>query len=138
MNTTFKCPKCRAVNQYNPSLIACSGCGWMHKRNSQSKYNAVAIEIDGKRFDSKGEAKRYQELYHLQQARQISHLKRQPVFRIEIYGSLICKYKADFAYYNSENELVIEDFKGMKTPVYNLKHRLMKEVLGLDIVEVTR
>ena len=46
------------------------------------------------------------------------------------------KYKADFRYIE-KGETVVEDVKGMRTPVYNLKRHLMKAVHGIEIRETT-
>ena len=46
-------------------------------------------------------------------------------------------YKADFRYFNKETErVVIEDVKGMKTPIYNLKKKMVEALYGVEIVEV--
>ena len=50
------------------------------------------------------------------------------------YGRSI-KYVADFVY--SRNGLtVVEDAKGVRTPVYRLKKRMMAEKYGIQIREV--
>lgn len=46
----------------------------------KSKYGAVKTEIDGIVFDSKHEAKRYQELWLLEQAGEITNLRLQVPF----------------------------------------------------------
>jgi hypothetical protein len=86
-------------------------------------------------FDSKREARRHEELLLLEKARDISDLKRQTSFRIEIKGELVCTYKADFTYIKA-GVLIVEDAKGCRTPVYRLKKKLMKAVHGIDIREV--
>jgi hypothetical protein len=57
----------------------------------------------------------------------------------------VCTYVADFAYDQktlsaSENDhyvRVVEDVKGMKTPVYRLKKKLVEAQYGIEITEVT-
>lgn len=44
------------------------------------------------------------------------------------------KYVADFVYIENDAEIV-EDVKGVKTPVYRLKKRLMAERYGIKIKE---
>lgn len=106
------------------------------KQAKKSKYGAVKTEIDGIIFDSKHEAKRYQELRLLERAGEINNLCLQvPYILIDKskYGRSI-KYVADFVY--SRNGLtVVEDAKGMKTPVYRLKKRMMAEKYGIKIKE---
>jgi len=103
------------------------------KRKPTSKYNAQSIIVDGTRFDSKGEARRYAVLKLLERAKEISNLRRQVPYNIEVQGMLICKYVADFVYVQDGREIV-EDFKGVITPEFKLKRKLMKAVKGIDIV----
>ena len=43
---------------------------------------------------------------------------------------------SDFDYYDNEkNQWVTEDCKGVKTAAYRIKNKLMKAVLGIDILE---
>lgn len=102
------------------------------------KFNNEPIIIDGKRFASKAEGKRYTELRDGQRAGVFSKLERQPRFPIVINGVKICDYVADFRYYDNERRReVVEDVKGVKTPEYKLKKKLVLAVLGLEIVEIT-
>lgn len=91
------------------------------------KYRNKPVVIDGIRFDSKAEAKRYQELELLQRSRGIHDLKRQVVFALYgKNGSPICKYKADFMY--SENDkVVVEDVKGVVTKDFSIKRKLFND-----------
>ena len=102
------------------------------------KYRAIRTEVDGIWFASKKEAKRYQELVLLEKAGAISHLELQPIYEIVIRGEKICKYQGDFRYFCKEKRArVLEDVKGMKTPVYRLKKKLVEASFpGTKIVEV--
>lgn len=100
-----------------------------------NKYNAIKVKIDGYLFDSKKEARRYQELKLLEKSRAIQDLELQPEFSIEINGQHICKYRADFRY-KAEDKTVIEDAKGFKTVVYKLKKRMVEALYNIKIVEV--
>lgn len=100
------------------------------------KYGAVATTVDGIRFPSKKEANRYRELKILEKAGQIFHLTLQPKFSIDINGVHICNYFADFQYLDADAKKIVEDVKGVKTPVYKLKKKLVKAIHGIDIVEV--
>lgn len=42
---------------------------------------------------------------------------------------------ADFVYTTEDGAQIIEDVKGMKTDVYKLKKKLMKELRGIEILE---
>jgi len=98
-----------------------------------SKYRAVPTTVDGIRFASKKEARRYQELKILEQAGHIDHLVLQEHFRIEVNGVHICDYRADFSYLEPGCVAVVEDVKGMITPMFKLKQKLMRAVWGIDI-----
>lgn len=100
----------------------------------RSKYGAIKTIVDGIKFDSKKEAKRYVELKLLVKAGVISELKLQPRFDLIINGCKCGFYKADFEYIEN-GKIVVEDVKGKKTPVYNLKKKLIKAIYGFDIFE---
>ena len=98
-----------------------------------SKYHNVRVEG----FDSKAELARYRELQLLQKGRQITDLKRQVPFDLAIGAMLICRYRADFVYFDvKRSEWIVEDVKGVKTAVYNLKKKMMRHILGIEIQEV--
>ena len=122
------------------------------------KYNNKKIIVDGIKFDSKKEAKRYKELKMLEKAGIISNLQRQVKYTLipaqyehtgEVYtkgnnkgkpkkGRLIereCAYYADFVYI-CDGETVVEDTKGMKTPDYIIKRKLMFYLHNIRIVEL--
>jgi len=100
----------------------------------RSKYNAVKTTVDGIKFDSKAEARRYSELKLLLKVKTIADLELQPRYDFVVNGVKIGFYKADFRY-KIGNRIIIEDVKGVKTPVYNLKKKLMKAIHGIDILE---
>ena len=105
-----------------------------------SKYLNKKTEIDGKVFDSKKEAKRYQELKAMEEKGEISLLRTQyPLVLIEKskYGRQI-KYVADFTYLQN-GIVVVEDVKSpytAKNPIYRLKKRMVAEKYDVVIKEV--
>jgi len=99
--------------------------------SAKSKYRNV--RTNG--FASKKEAARYQELKLLEKAGEISDLRTHPVFRLEINGVLICKYEADFSYRDWQGLPITEDVKGVRTPIYKLKKKLMRAIYGIEILE---
>lgn len=123
-----------------------------------NKYNAKKVVIDGIEFDSKKEAKRYQELLLLQKAGEIYMLERQKVYELlpaqrepdtvgkrggVIKGKLLERavdYVADFVYTNKNGETVVEDVKGFREgvayAVFVLKRKLMLYRYGIKIIEV--
>lgn len=122
-------------------------------RYSGNKYGSKKVEVDGIVFDSKKEAKRYQELSLLEKAGAIQDLQRQVKYvlipsqrepdtigaRGGIHkGKTIekeCAYYADFVY-QENGETVVEDTKGMRTTEYIIKRKLMLYVHGIRIKEV--
>jgi hypothetical protein len=104
----------------------------------RSKYGAVKTVVDGVTFDSKAEAKRYGELKLLQAAGEIKGLELQPRYDITINDKFCAFYKADFRYIR-DSAMVVEDVKGMKTPVYNLKKKLVEALYPhVEIMEITK
>lgn len=92
--------------------------------------------MDGRVFDSKKEAARYQELSMLERSGIIKSLVCQPKFPLDVNGTRICTYIADFSYVDQSGREVIEDVKGIKTATYRLKAKLMIACYGLRVVEV--
>ena len=64
---------------------------------------------------------------------EIKNLRLQVRYDIIINDVKVCFYKPDFVYLKADLKQVVEDFKGMTTPVFNLKAKLMKAVHGIDI-----
>lgn len=100
----------------------------------RNKYRAIKTTVDGIKFDSKKEATRYQTLKILVMAKEISDLSLQPKFDLIVNGTKIGFYKADFQY-TQDGKTVVEDVKGMKTPIYNLKKKMIKAIYGFDVFE---
>lgn len=105
------------------------------------KYKAQKTEVDGLKFDSKREAKRYMELKLLERAGKIRDLELQPKFKFEINGVPVlirsdhfkngrqASYKADFRYFDIERgRVVIEDSKSSatRTEAYALRRALVE------------
>ncbi|MEE9459633.1 MAG: DUF1064 domain-containing protein [Candidatus Bathyarchaeia archaeon] len=100
----------------------------------RSKYRAIKATVDNIKFDSKKEASRYQQLRLLEKAAQIDNLELQPKYDLIVNGFKVGFYKADFRYIEN-GILVVEDVKGMKTPMYNFKKKLIKAIYDIDIFE---
>ncbi len=99
---------------------------------SQSKYRNEKVKIDGVAFDSKAEAKRYNELQLMIRAGKIADLKLQPTYELQPafrdkHGKhqRAITYRADFAYMES-GSVVVEDVKGMETEVFKIKAKLLR------------
>ena len=103
-----------------------------------TKYNNTKIRVDGRLFDSKAEAARWQELSLLERAGEITELERQVEYELipKQKGERSVKYIADFRYKDHEGETVVEDTKGVRTPVWIIKRKLMLRVHGIRVREV--
>ena len=127
----------------------------------QQKYHNQPDERNGIRFDSRKEARRYDELMLMLHAGQIRDLKLQPQFTLqEAYTTTegkrvrAIRYQADFSYKVRDAEAeeeaemlgfpceswrtVVEDVKSKatKTREYQIKKKLMQERFGITITEV--
>jgi hypothetical protein len=100
----------------------------------KSKFNAKVVWIDGIRFDSTWEGKRYSQLKLLERTGHISNLQMQVPYPMEINNVVICKYLADFVYVKKEI-VIVEDAKGFITPEYRIKKKLMKAIHNIEILE---
>jgi len=115
----------------------CKGSGLAQAK--PSKYKNKKVALDGYIFDSMGEAERYSELKMLQAAGHIKNLVIKPVYPLKVNNVLVCSYEPDFEYVdNITQRSVTEDFKGVRTPVFVLKKKLMRAVYGIDILETKR
>ena len=105
------------------------------KKSHGNKWKNVKTEVDGLKFDSLKEARRWGDLKLLEKAGVITGLRRQVVFELTVDGKKICKYVAD-AVYIRDGQQVVEDTKGKQTREYRLKAKMMKAILGITIHEV--
>ena len=102
---------------------------------SYSKYHARPCTIDGLRFASQLEARRYQQLKLMERAGEISELVTQPVFVLQektvdpVTGKTIPRqlYIGDFLYRETATgKIVCEDTKGVETQIFRLKINLVR------------
>ncbi len=100
-----------------------------------TKYRAVRTTVDNITFASKKEAARYGELKLLLRANQIWNLEIQPEIPFTLAGKSIFVYRPDFIYWEGDRR-VVEDVKGVRTPVYRLKKKLIEAQYNLTITEV--
>ena len=114
-----------------------------------SKYNSRKAEVNGIKFDSQREAKRFNELLLLEKAGEIKDLRLQPEFTLQeafktAKGEAVraIRYRADFQYLRRVDgpdgehwESVVEDTKGFRTKDYEIKRKLMLG-RGIKVVEI--
>lgn len=115
------------------------------KRN---KYGAKPMKVDGRRFASTKEAERYQALKLRQTAGEIHALSLQPRFPLDVRTEhnppvMIGEYRADFQYCECRrgdqcawSHRVIEDVKGLRTPLYKWKKKHVEAQYNIEIREV--
>lgn len=101
-----------------------------------NKYRNVITIVDGIKFHSKKEAKRYSELKIMERFGYIKDIKLQMKHELFVHDMKICSYFADFVYLDIKtNQWIVEDSKGVRTPEYKLKKKLMKAIYNIDILE---
>lgn len=121
---------------------------WSTKR---SKYHNDTVEVDGIRYDSRGEYQRHCFLKLMERAGEISELRYHVKFTLFPKGSkeLIRMpdgtevelkkydrehwYEADFVYKNKKGEMIVEDFKGYETEEFKRKRILFNAIYHQDI-----
>jgi hypothetical protein len=99
-----------------------------------SKYSAKAIIVDGWRFDSKLEARRYGQLQLLQAAGQIRYVLRQVPFWI----APRVRYVVDFGVCQLDWTIRWEDVKGVLTDTSRTKIATVERLYGIEIHLLTR
>lgn len=110
------------------------------------KYNNQKQIVDGQKFDSKHEKRRFDTLMQMQRMGLIQDLKTQvsfdllPTVRYPVAGKTSRRrvYIADFTY-KQDGKLKVEDAKSESTAkdsTYSLKKHLMMHVHGIEIIEV--
>ena len=111
---------------------------------TKTKFNAVKVEYDGRKFDSKLECN----IYKVLKERLVPHgfeIGFQPLFilqdKFRFEGHIIrpITYKADFVItkFNEKtwfDTYAVIDAKGLETPEFKLKRKLFIKKYGFDIV----
>lgn len=100
-----------------------------------AKYGNIKTVVDGIKFDSKKEAKRYGILKVLEKSGLISDLRLQCSYDLRVGSIIVCRYVADFVY-EEKGKVVVEDVKGFRTREFILKKRLMLAIHGIQIKEI--
>ena len=107
------------------------------KTRRPNKYFAKKTVAMGLKFDSRWEAERWGQLKAMERAGVVTQLERQIKYELSINDVKICDYIADFRYLleeeNGLSKLVVEDAKGILTPEFKLKKKMMKAIHNIDI-----
>lgn len=121
----------------------------------KNKLNASKTVKDGMKFDSKKEARRWQQLVEMEKEGKIKNLNRQIKFTLipTQYSNTEftkngkfkclereCSYIADFVYKDSNGNIHVEDAKGCRKGAtyagFVIKRKLMLKVHGIRVEEV--
>jgi hypothetical protein len=109
----------------------------------RAKYGNIRSRCaQGKAHASKLEARRCDELHLLQRVGAITELQAHPQRRFDFHVVArervkIGTYVADFTYLKRGTGalITVEDCKGVATPVYRLKKKLMLALYGIEVQE---
>lgn len=107
-------------------------------QRKKSKYGNKRVQIDGIWFDSILEGHRYGQLKLLKQAGEIADFEMQVTYHLGVNGIHICDYRADFVVKYPDGHGEVEDTKGVETPEFKLKKKLMLAIYGIKIVLIRR
>lgn len=118
------------------------------------KYRNKKVEYEGIVFDSLKEKRRYCQLQLLEKQGTISALRLQVPYELipAIYQDEVIQlktkvktkrrcvqrattYVADFVY-EMDGKTIVEDTKGFRTKEYELKKKMMRAFLGIEIKEI--
>lgn len=114
---------------------------------AKSIYINKKVVVDGIKFDSKKEARRYRDLLLMQRAGEISDLELQPKFKLidgvkfssDKRAKPDIRYFADFAYTDTATgKRIVEDVKSPVTkekPYYKMKRHMMLAIHGIEVKE---
>ena len=144
---TLTCPKChnkfRTDKKIAPELsdpididllmYTCPICHWRFLQNPRSKFQSVECVVDGIKFQSRLEARRYTQLKQMEKDGVIRNLVLQPKFLLQEkfedpythkkYQPI--HYIGDFLYVADGCQQVCEDTKGFFTEVARVKWKLV-------------
>lgn len=104
------------------------------------KYGNAITEVDGIRFDSRKEAKYYEDLLWQQRTGAVKSIELQPEFVLqpgyEVAGKKIRPiiYRADFKVTEANGHIYYVDTKGMRTQVYLIKKKMLRILTFLFIL----
>lgn len=98
-------------------------------RRVKHKYNAISQEVDDIKFPSKKEARYYAELKLRQRGGEIIFFLMQVPFHLP--GGI--KYICDFVEFHLDGTVHFVDVKGVMTPEFRLKKKLVEATYPVEI-----
>lgn len=124
-------------------------------KKSESKYHNEPVTVDGVRYDSKNEMRRFNFLKLMEKAGEISNLRyhvkfelipqitKEEIVHLKTKDKVVTKvvqsaryYEADFVYINKKGEEIVEDFKGQETDLFKFKAALFFYIYNKPITIV--
>jgi len=105
--------------------------------NKSNKYGARKTEYNGVMYDSKRESEYARELDLRVRAHDILSWQRQVKYPMIVKDIKITTYVADFVITHNNGHIEIVDIKGVETPVFKLKAKLLKALYIQDNEFVT-
>ena len=104
------------------------------------KYHNRKVEIDGYKFDSLKESRRYLELLLMLKAGEIRDFKVHPQYDFWVNSKWVGSYRADFSYKNRQSfDVIVEDVKSTATKRardWPLRRNLMRAIYGIEVIEI--
>lgn len=100
---------------------------------TKNKYNSKKIELDGHTFDSKAEARYYEELKLQQEQKKILFFRLQPRYELQESFKKSGKthrkieYVADFEIHHKDGSIETIDVKGFETTDFAIKRKLFEK-----------
>lgn len=99
------------------------------RRNHTHKFNAVRVEYDGIKFDSKKEGNYYLDLKMAKQSGELLFFLRQVPFHLP--GRVT--YRIDFQEFWADGSVRFVDVKGMKTKDFIMKKKMVEDLYPVEI-----
>lgn len=93
------------------------------------KFHAVATHRDGRRFDSKKEARHYDQLKLRQRAGEVVMFLCQVPFHLP--GGV--RYVVDFQEFRADGTVHFVDVKGIQTKEFKIKKRMVESIYPVEI-----
>lgn len=109
------------VNEYRVNYLS--------KAGKKNKYKASKIDFNGIRFDSKLEARVYEDLLFQLNTGHLKEILRQVKIPLMVNEVLICTYICDFKTVDKHGQVTYTEAKGMELPVWQIKKKLFLALL---------
>lgn len=102
---------------------------YLNKAKKKNKFNAVKIDYNGHMFDSKLEARVFEDLEFQRISGDLIEIKRQVKIPLMVNGVVICSYYCDFVVTDKHGQRKYIEAKGLEMPVWRIKKKLFLALL---------